>query len=470
MVFSSITFLYVFLPASILLYFFLPQIRWRNAILLITSLVFYAWGEPVYILLMLLTAFINYLLCLWMSKYEKGSAGAKALLSLSIIITLFLLGFFKYSDFLISNVNNIVKTDFDLLKLPLPIGISFYSFQIISYVVDVYRKDAAVQKSYFRFLMYVTSFHQLIAGPIVRYQTIADQIESRDVTFRDFSEGIDRFIIGLGKKVILANACGEIASKILEADLTKMAAAGTWFGIIMFSLQIYFDFSGYSDMAIGMGRMYGFTYLENFNYPYISSSISEFWRRWHISLGSFFRDYVYIPLGGNRKRVYLNLAIVWLLTGLWHGDSWNFVLWGAYFGILIIIEKLFLGKILDKIPKIFGNIYSIIAVVLGWALFYFTDTSKLMECFKSLFGMTAYGWWDFEAESYIVGNIILCAVAILASTPLASIIWKKLFAAKDGKLSYFFYTFRILFNVAILLLCTFLLVGDSYNPFLYFRF
>jgi len=363
MLFSSISFLYYFLPCVIILYFIMPK-KLKNAVLFLSSMIFYCYGEPKYIILMLITILMAYITALLMDKY-KDTKLKKVFLYLSISISLGLLGIFKYSDFLISNVNKLVNINIPLLRLALPIGISFYTFQVLSYTIDVYRGTVKVQKNPLKLATYVTLFPQLIAGPIVRYETVENELDNRKHSFENFSYGATRFVIGLSKKVLIANALGELSTILLSAN--EKTVVLYWLYAIAYSLQIYFDFSAYSDMAIGLGRIFGFHFLENFNYPYISKSITEFWRRWHISLGSWFRDYVYIPLGGNRVsklKLLRNIFVVWCLTGIWHGANWTFVIWGLLFGALLIIEKLFLGKVLEKLPKIIQRIYVLFIVMI----------------------------------------------------------------------------------------------------------
>lgn len=377
MVFSSLTFLLMFLPAVLIVYFAVPR-RGKNAVLFIFSLLFYAWGEPIYVCLMIFSTVLDYSCGRLVEKY-RGTSKQKIGLIISICVNLGLLFFFKYTDFFIGTVNGVFGTSIPQLNLPLPIGISFYTFQTMSYTIDVYRGDAKMQKNIISFGAYVSLFPQLIAGPIVRYQDIADQLDERTHSFDKFGDGAKRFVTGLGKKVLLANNIGLLWSTISATEAASLTTVGAWLGIIAFAFQIYFDFSGYSDMAIGLGKMFGFSFLENFNYPYISKSVTEFWRRWHMSLGTWFRDYVYIPLGGNRKGLPLqirNIAVVWLLTGFWHGASWNFVLWGVFYGILLVCEKLFLLKWLKKVPSFVGHIYTMLTVLLGWVLFAFDDFGK----------------------------------------------------------------------------------------------
>ena len=374
MVFSSLTFLMLFLPTVLLIYFAVPR-QGKNAVLFIFSLLFYAWGEPIYVGLMIFSTVLDYT-CGWLVEKYRGTSKQKIGLLISVFTNLSLLFFFKYTDFFIGTINTVFGTDIAMLNLPLPIGISFYTFQTMSYTIDVYRGDAKVQKNILSFGAYVSLFPQLIAGPIVRYQDIADQLNERTHSFDRFGDSVKRFVTGLGKKVLLANNIGllwDAISKTAAENLTTLAA---WLGIIAFAFQIYFDFSGYSDMAIGLGKMFGFEFLENFDYPYTSKSVTEFWRRWHISLGTWFRDYIYIPLGGNRKGLPIqirNIAIVWILTGFWHGASWNYVLWGVFYGVLLMAEKLFLLKWLKKAPAFVGHIYTMFAVLFGWILFAFED-------------------------------------------------------------------------------------------------
>ena len=372
MVFSSLTFLLWFLPCVLLVYFLVPK-KAKNAILFAFSLLFYAWGEPIYVGLMIFSTVLDYCCGRAVEKF-RGTLKAKIGLLVSVIVNLSLLCLFKYADFLLGTVNGIFGCNIPLLNLPLPIGISFYTFQTMSYTIDVYRGDAKVQNNIISFGAYVSLFPQLIAGPIVRYQTIADQIDERTHSFDKFGEGVKRFVCGLGKKVLLANNIGLLWNTI--SGSSELSVVSAWLGIVAFAFQIYFDFSGYSDMAIGLGKMFGFDFLENFDHPYCSKSVTEFWRRWHISMGTWFRDYVYIPLGGNRKGLAIqlrNIAIVWLLTGFWHGASWNYVLWGVYFGLLLILEKFFLMDKLKKIPACIGHIYALLCVAVGWVLFAFED-------------------------------------------------------------------------------------------------
>ena len=464
MVFSSLLFLGIFLPTVLVLYNLNKNINYKNVILVIASLVFYAWGEPKLVLLLVATAFVGYLSGILIDNCGDNKPKKRVFLIGALVLCLGSLGLFKYSGFFVSNVNYLFGTDFSFRGFALPLGISFYTFQILSYVIDMYRGEVHVQKSYLKFLTYVSMFPQLVAGPIVRYIDIEKQIDERTVTPQKFSDGVLRFCQGLLKKVVLANSAGQVADTLLGSNLSEASALTAWLGIIMYTFQIYFDFSGYSDLAIGMGKFFGFDFMENFNYPYISSSITEFWRRWHISLSTFFRDYVYIPLGGNRKHQILNIFIVWMLTGFWHGASWNFVLWGTFYGLLLIIEKKAFGGAILKLPKIIGHIYTMIVVVFGWALFYFTDFGKLKSFFVCAFGGGG-SFSDYIAMSTLVSNIWLIALCALCSTPLLKIVFKKLAGIKG--VGAFVPALTVIFAMAV---CFALLVGQSYNAFLYFRF
>lgn len=470
MVFSSLVFLFVFLPITLLFYFIVPR-KYRNFILLIVSLIFYAWGEPVYIVLMLFSTVIDFINALLVEKYADQPKKAKKVVIFAVIVNLSLLTFFKYSGFIVSNVNALMGTTFTVPDIALPIGISFYTFQTMSYTIDVFRKDAPAQKNIINLGAYVTMFPQLIAGPIVRYQTVAEQLNHRKETQTLFASGVERFVIGLGKKVLLANNIGLLWSQISSMAISELTVMTSWLGVIAFGLQIYFDFSGYSDMAIGLGRMFGFQLLENFNYPYISQSITEFWRRWHISLGTWFRDYVYIPLGGNRKgkrRTYLNVFIVWFLTGLWHGASWNFILWGLYFGIIITIEKVFLMKWLSYAPRLIRHLYTLVLLIIGWGLFAFENLSYLKDYLRVMFGLKEVALYDQVTLYYLMTNGVLLIILVIASTPLAKQMYQKLKQSKRGKL--LDVVLSPIVCLLILILSTAYLVDSSYNPFLYFRF
>ena len=466
MVFSSTIFLCVYLPLVLLGYYICPK-KGRNLFLLIASLVFYAWGEPKYVFLMIFSILVNYIFGRLMDKNRGRQKRMKLLLVLSVVIDIGLLSVFKYTDFIITNVNAIFGSSFDLLNIALPISISFYTFQAMSYTIDVYRNDVRVQKNLIDFGMYITMFPQLIAGPIVRYADVQDQLAERSVTTADFSEGVMRFVVGLGKKVLLANQMGAVWSEIyaLGGDVSALMA---WTGAIAYTFQIYFDFSGYSDMAIGLGRMFGFKFPENFRYPYQSVSITDFWRRWHITLSTWFKEYLYIPLGGNRcglARQALNLLIVWSLTGFWHGAGWNFVMWGLYYFVILFIEKLFLLKALDKLPKLFRHVYALLLIVIGWVIFASDDVGVLLPYLGSMFGANgAVGGMDVYTLFTKAVLLIICCVA---STELP----KRLFLSATGAMNEkAAFTIKSVMTIALLALSMILLIGDSYNPFLYFRF
>lgn len=466
MVFSSTIFLCVYLPLVLLGYYICPK-KGRNLFLLIVSLVFYAWGEPKYVFLMIFSILVNYIFGRLMDKHRENKKRLKLMLVLSVVIDLGLLSVFKYTDFVITNINAIFGSSFDLLNIALPIGISFYTFQAMSYTIDVYRNDVRVQKNLIDFGMYITMFPQLIAGPIVRYADVQDQLAERSVTTADFSEGVMRFVVGLGKKVLLANQMGAVWSDIyaLGGDVSALMA---WTGAIAYTFQIYFDFSGYSDMAIGLGRMFGFKFPENFRYPYQSVSITDFWRRWHITLSTWFKEYLYIPLGGNRRglaRQALNLLIVWSLTGFWHGAGWNFVLWGLYYFVILFIEKLFLLKALDKLPKFFRHVYALLLIIIGWVIFASDDVSVLLPYLGSMFGANgAIGGMDVYT---LLTKAVLLIICCIASTELP----KKLFLSAAGAMNEkAAFTLKSVLTIALLAMSMILLIGDSYNPFLYFRF
>ena len=469
MVFSSLLFLYAFLPVCLLLYFLVPGLTGKNIVLLCASLVFYAWGEPVYVFLMLAVAALNWGFGLLLEKRPE-----KLWLALCVALNLASLVVFKYAGFLVENCNALFGAAFRVPQISLPIGISFYTFQALSYSVDVYRKDVGAQRSYWKFLLYVSMFPQLIAGPIVRYVDVAAQIESRESDPENVFRGVTRFCVGLGKKVLLADHVGQVADQLLGGSFTGATTLGIWLGALMYMFQIYFDFSGYSDMAIGLGRIFGFRYMENFKLPYTSKSISEFWRRWHISLSSFFRDYVYIPLGGNRKHVYLNLFIVWALTGLWHGASWNFVLWGLYFFVLLCIERL-LKKQLPKIPKPVRHILTLLLILISWNVFYHTDLGRLRESFAIFFGFAGSGFTSETTNMLLRNNlplIAICAVGCSAIPQFTGNVVGLLCAEKreDGIGHKVYAGLTFVFDLALLALATISLAGSSYNAFLYFRF
>lgn len=466
MVFSSTIFLCVYLPLVLLGYYICPK-KGKNLFLLIVSLIFYAWGEPKYVFLMIFSILVNYVFGLLMDKHRENKKRLKLMLVISVIIDLGLLSVFKYTDFIITNINSVFGAGFDLLNIALPIGISFYTFQAMSYTIDVYRDDVRVQRNLIDFGMYITMFPQLIAGPIVRYSDVQDQLAERNVTTADFSEGIMRFVVGLGKKVLLANQMGAVWTQIyaLGGDISALMA---WTGAAAYTFQIYFDFSGYSDMAIGLGRMFGFKFPENFRYPYESVSITDFWRRWHITLSTWFKEYLYIPLGGNRRglaRQALNLLIVWTLTGFWHGAGWNFVMWGLYYFAILFIEKLFLLKALDKLPRLFRHAYALLLIVIGWVIFASDDVSVMLPYLGSMFGANgALGGMDVYTLLTRAALMVICCVA---STELP----RRLFVTAAGKMNEkAAFTVKSVLTLTLLALSVVFLIGDSYNPFLYFRF
>ena len=467
MVFSSLTFLLCYLPAVLIVYYLAPR-KLKNLVLFVFSLLFYAWGEPVYVGLMIFSTILDYCCGRAAEKY-RGTGKAKAALIVSVTVNLGLLCLFKYTDFLLTTINGIFGLSIPLLNLPLPIGISFYTFQTMSYTIDVYRGETKAQRNIISFGAYVSLFPQLIAGPIVRYQTIAEQIDNRVHTSDLFSSGVKRFVRGLAKKVLLANNIGLLWNTISQTDVSKLTVVSAWLGVIAFAFQIYFDFSGYSDMAIGLGRMFGFEFCENFDYPYISASVTEFWRRWHISMGTWFRDYVYIPLGGNRRGLKIqirNIAIVWLLTGFWHGAAWNYVLWGVFYGILLIIEKFFLLDRLKKLPKFVGRIYTMFCVLIGWGLFAIEDFSRLGGYFGAMFGFGA-GFCGNGALWQLVSYLPLLIVCAVVSTPIIS----KAYSWLNEKLAPALMTAADSLGLSGgMLLSTAYLISGSYNPFLYFRF
>ena len=489
MVFSSLFFLYAFLPATLICYFFCRTVKTKNIILLLFSLFFYAFGEPVYVAILVLMA----LFCWLFSRLIDTSHSdreKKLWLAAAVAVCLGSIGYFKYIGFAVESVNAVVgKELFSVPQVTLPIGISFYTFQLLTYVIDVYRGEVPAQKSYWNVLLYASLFHQCIAGPIVRYEHIANELTERHENLAEISRGLTRFASGLAKKAILANGCGAVADTLLLTDaaigngalladniaeITSRSALALWVGMAFYMLQIYLDFSSYSDMAIGMGLMCGFHYKENFNYPYTAYSVTDFWRRWHMSLSSFFRDYVYIPLGGNRKgkgRQVFNLFAVWGLTGLWHGASWNFVLWGLYFFVLLILEKFVFGKLIEK-HNLISRIYLLISVYFGWVLFKFTDFTILGTVLKGMFGLNGNPASTYEAASFISGYIFFFIICCVACTPVIKTIKKLLI--KHGKSSRpVNITYRVLdiaLPLVLILLASISLVGDSYNPFLYFQF
>ncbi len=468
MLFSSLTFLFGFLPILLLGYYVVPSRKFKNCILLVFSLLFYAWGEPKYIVLMLVTILVSYIMGLLINKYDSKPKVKKLLLILSIILILAGLIFFKYTNFILENVTRITKANITFMDIILPIGISFYSFQILSYVIDLYNKKVEVQKNIFSLALYVSLFPQLIAGPIVRYETVEDELKNRKENLSDILSGFKRFIVGLSKKIIIANNMGLIADSIFVLNNSNIGTLIMWLGVLAYTLQIYFDFSGYSDMAIGLGKMFGFHFLENFNYPYIAKSITDFWRRWHISLSSWFRDYIYIPLGGNRvsKLKWIrNICVVWLLTGLWHGASWNFVLWGAYFAIILLIEKIFLLKFIEKSPKIIQWLYAIFLIMLGWVIFRCESMELMKNVLSKMFIYQKSDLLKFITENInLLFSMLFILPAIVVSFPIVPKLKEKF---NKSIIMYAGYNLLILILFAINIV---FLTSSSYNPFIYFRF
>lgn len=464
LVFSSLVFLFAYLPLTLLAYYLVPR-QGRNIFLFIINLVFYGWGEPMLVLLMVFNIFFNYIGGFLVDKYRQDKKKKKLFLILTCVLDIGILAVFKYTGMITETLNMLPFLNIPELQISLPIGISFYTFQTMSYVIDVYRDDAPVSKSFINFGTYVALFPQLIAGPIVRYKDVAYQLTHRKETLEQFTKGVLLFMVGLGKKVLIANQMGTLTTAMF-ATTDKNGVIGTWVGIIAYTFQIYFDFSGYSDMACGLGNMLGFEFLKNFNYPYIAKSITDFWRRWHISLSTWFKEYVYIPLGGNRKgvkRQIINLLVVWGLTGLWHGASYNFLLWGLYYGLLLILEKFVLKRFLDKLPAVLQHIYTMFIVIIGWGLFYFTDMSQLGSFLTDLFNF-GNGLCGAQALTLILSYLPLLIVAAIASTPLGAKLYSRFSDTRH------IWIFETLFCIVILLVSTASLVDQSYNPFLYFRF
>lgn len=461
MVFSSITFLFYFLPIVLAIYYIVPK-KCKNIVLLVASLFFYFYGEPKYVYTMIFSIACTYIFGILMGKYKNHK---KLFLVLSIAINIGILVYFKYTNFIIQNINLWLTKKIDFIYVVLPIGISFYTFQLISYTIDVYREQAKVQKNILKLAMYISLFPQLIAGPIVRYTTIEEQLENRNYSFEKFALGVRRFIIGLGKKVLIANVLGELCGKFLSSSDTSVLFY--WMYGIANMLQIYFDFSGYSDMAIGLGKMFGFEFLENFNYPYIATSIKDFWRRWHISLSSWFRDYIYIPLGGSRVskiKWIRNILIVWFLTGLWHGAQWNFIVWGVYFGILLIIEKMFLEKILTKLPKIISRIYTLMIVMISFIIFSGESLTQIMQNIGGLIGIKVNSFATLESIYYFKSYLVIIVFGIVGATPLLRDIGNSKKAHKVINI------LEPICLLAILIVSTSFIIDGSFNPFLYFRF
>lgn len=468
MVFSSLIFIFIFLPLVLVSYYIAPR-RLRNTVILLASLLFYAWGEPTYIILIIISILINYLGALLIRVHIKNKDKSKFIFITLLLIDISILFFFKYYGFAIECLGSIIGLDLKVKSISLPLGISFYTFQQISYIADIYMQKVKPERNLIDFATYITMFPQLIAGPIVKYDDIHKQLANRKESINKFGEGVQRFIIGLGKKVILANNIGVIWTQVKEVNLNDLSIVLSWIGIIAFTLQIYFDFSGYSDMAIGLAKMFGFDFLENFDYPYISKSITEFWRRWHMSLGGWFREYIYIPLGGNKKGTLIqvrNLFIVWFTTGLWHGASTNFVVWGLYFGVILFIEKIYLKDLLKKIPSIFSHIYTLIIVMIGWVIFDMNTLTDSGHYIKIMFGFGNNIFIDNLAKYILTNNFIILLIGLICSTKLIKIYMNKIkstFREND-----IFLITAI--NLLILIISTAYLVGASYNPFLYFRF
>lgn len=463
MLFTNISFLYYFLPIVIIIYFIMPK-KYKNIILFLASMFFYFYGEPKYIFLMIIEILIAYIGGLLIEKYKN-----KKILIGIVIIHIGFLCFFKYTNFLIININNIFNINLNLLNLALPIGISFYTFQIISYEIDVYKGKVNVQKNFLKLATYVSLFPQLIAGPIVRYETIEKELDNRTPSFEKFSYGVERFVIGLAKKVLIANQLGQLCQVFINTN--EKTILFYWIFAIGYMLQIYFDFSAYSDMAIGLGKIFGFDFLENFNYPYISKSITEFWRRWHISLGTWFKDYVYIPLGGSRegtKKLIRNILIVWALTGIWHGASWNFIIWGLYFGIILLIEKLFLKKYIEKLPEFIQRIYVLFIVMISFIIFNANNMKEAWMNIIGLFGLNGEKIINKFTLYYLKNYLIVIIIAIIASTPIIKNLIKKL--KQNSQINKIINILEPILIVFILIIITSYAVDNSYNPFLYFRF
>ena len=467
MVFSSLLFLFLYLPLVLGVYYLTP-LRWRNAFLLVVNLIFYGWGEPTYIVLMVFTILVDYFAGALVGRWKGQGKDRRArwAVGLSLALNLAILFFFKYWDLIAGTLRGFGLDLLPSLGLSLPIGISFYTFQTMTYPVDIYRGDAELPRNLVSFGTFVTLFPQLIAGPIIKYKELADQMNYRTHSPEQFASGVQVFMVGLAKKVLLANNLGRLWDVYLATPVSELTVAGAWLGVVAFALQLYFDFSGYSDMAVGMGRMLGFEFLRNFNYPYISKSVTEFWRRWHISLGSWFREYMYIPLGGNRvskPRLYFNLFLVWAATGIWHGASWNFLIWGLYFAVLVILEKAFLGKLLKKLPALLQHIYTLFLVLVSWAIFAVEDFTQMGGYLRAMFGMAEGGLANGSAWYYFTSFLPMILIGVVASTPLATKLWNKL-PEKAMKIA------LPVLILGGLVFCTAYLVDATYNPFLYFRF
>ena len=467
MLFADLFFLYAFLPACIILYFVSRNIHYRNAVLIAFSIVFYAWGEPLWIILLIASVTANFVFGIFIEKMRNTKWKALPVI-LSLVLSLGLLAVFKYSGFVVENLNAVLPFSIPAPAFTLPIGISFYTFQIISYIMDAYWGKVKVQHSFFKFLLYVSMFPQLVAGPIVRYSVVEDEMDNRRASAADISAGITRLVVGLSKKVIIANNLSVIVAGTLGSNIETLSVLGTWYGVIMFALQVYFDFSGYSDMAIGLGMIFGFHFNENFNYPFICRNITEFWQRWHISLGSFFRDYLlYVPIFGKRRQ-YMSLFLVWFCTGLWHGASWNFIIWGLYFGVFIFIERKVGNKKMRAVPSPLMHIYNKLVIVIGFGIFYFENLGKLGAFFKGLVGANGNAFSDTIVQTSFINNILLISVAILFCFPVISKIQKVFEKSQEGRI--FVGTFQIASNVVLLMVSSIMLVNATNNPFLYFRF
>ena len=467
MLFSSISFLYYFLPIVLILYFAVP-FKFKNFVLLIASLFFYFYGEPIYTLLMLGTTISSYIHGLLIGHF-RGTKWSKVFLVSSVITSLLVLGFFKYTDFFITNINAIAKAEIPLLKIALPIGISFYTFQTLSYTIDVYRGEAQVQKSFIRLATYVALFPQLIAGPIVRYTTVEAELKERTHSFENFAVGFNRFVLGLGKKVLIANTLGELCEIFRASD--EKSFVFYWIYALAFCLHVYFDFSGYSDMAIGLGRVFGFHFLENFNYPFISKSVAEFWRRWHMSLGTWFRDYVYIPLGGNRVsklKWFRNTLVVWFLTGFWHGADWTFIVWGLYFALFLLLEKFFLAKFFAKIPRVFSHIYVLFVVAISFVIFNANGMGQAISDIGGMLGLQNVPFFNAETLYYIRSYGVVLLLGIVGATPLVKRGAEKLRTTRVG--DWIMTVAEPVVQIALIVVITAYLVDGSFNPFLYFRF
>ncbi len=466
MLFSSIPFLYYFLPSVLILYFITPK-NFKNIVLMLSSFVFYGWGEPKYSLLMIVSIVIGYFSGIMIENFSEKKLSI-VVLSFSVLVNLGFLGYFKYADFFIENFNAVTGFSVSLLRIALPIGISFYTFQILSYTIDVYRKNVPAQKNIIKLATYITMFPQLIAGPIVRYTDIAKQLDERIHSFENFSKGIRRFVLGLGKKILIANSLGEFCDIFKASD--DKSIFFYWLYAVAFGLHVYFDFSGYSDMAIGLGRIFGFRFSENFNYPYISKSATEFWRRWHMSLGTWFRDYVYIPLGGNRvskTRWFFNIFVVWFLTGFWHGAAWNFIIWGLFFAVLLVVEKLVLLKHLNK-SVVLSRVYTLVVVVISFVIFNATDIKEAFSYIGGMFGVGEIPLISTEFFYYLKSFAVTLVIGIIGATPIVKNCVEKLFG--NNKASKYIWVLEPVFLVVLLVVMTAYLVDGSFNPFLYFRF